>query len=268
MSLDILLVFGIALCQLIVTIYAVWVSVDENKIKTAVVLSIVGAFGIALTVWGAVRSSNSQQKLQDDITELKNDQKNATAGIQKIANNPPVVNVNQPPISFPTVPEHTHAQFQNPSSVGNSPLLPFHENQNVALNLIYTNAGDFTLDDPFVGALLEVVPVQEDPGVTWKKFGSRVRLKFHGGSMVATHNPANDSQFRTFLLDGPLSKGDADDLMAIPAKKKLCAIGKLQWRDASGKFETRCQMCTQREVDGNFTWGTGTENNTERKLSP
>ena len=52
MGWDIAIVAGIALSQLFVTIYAVWVSVTESKIKTAGVIALVGTVGIALTVLG------------------------------------------------------------------------------------------------------------------------------------------------------------------------------------------------------------------------
>jgi hypothetical protein len=68
---DIAIVFGIGLSQLFVTIYAVWVSVTENKLKTAAIIAVVGALGIVLTVYAAIRSGVSQQRLEADIAELK-----------------------------------------------------------------------------------------------------------------------------------------------------------------------------------------------------
>jgi len=68
---DIAIVFGIGLSQLFLTIYAVWVSVTEDKLKIAFIMAVVGALGLALTVYGAIRSVGAQQKLEADIAELK-----------------------------------------------------------------------------------------------------------------------------------------------------------------------------------------------------
>lgn len=264
---DIIIAAGIAVIQVALTWYGVHVSVKEERLRNALIIGMVGVIGVGLTVWGTIRATTSQQKLGNDITELKKGQQDTKVGIQQIKNNPPVVNVNPPVINFPAVPQHTHAQFLSPGSLTSNPTLPFHENQNVALNVTFANGGNFTLNDPLLGALLELVPASESAEVIWRKFGSKVKLEHRGGSMVASHNPtANDHQLRTFTLDGPLSKSDADDLMAIPGNKKLCAIGKLQWRDDSGRYETRCLMCTERELDGSFSWSVGSENNAEHKL--
>jgi hypothetical protein len=101
---DIAIVFGIGLSQLFVTIYAVWVSVTENKLKTAAIIAAVGALGIVLTVYGAIRSGGTQQRLEADIAELKKGQQTANAGIQHIENIPPpapVVNVSPASVNFP-----------------------------------------------------------------------------------------------------------------------------------------------------------------------
>jgi hypothetical protein len=86
---DIAIVAGIALSQLFVTIYAVWVSVTENKIKIAFVIGVIGALGIALTVWGAIRSGTAQAALQSQLDKIENNTKN-----------PPSVTVN-PQINVP-----------------------------------------------------------------------------------------------------------------------------------------------------------------------
>jgi hypothetical protein len=257
-----------AIAQALTGFFAWRVTVDgvkqERKLMYEWLFAVATIVGVVSVGIAAYRGTG----ISHDLAELRSGQQTTNAGIQKIQSTPPaVVNVNPPVINFPTVPQHTHAQFLKPGSLVSNPVIPFHENQTVALNVTYANGGDYTIDDPVLGALLELVPVTESAKDTWGRFGSAVKLKYRGGSMLASHNPMSDYQFRTFARDEPLSKNDADDLMAIPGKKKLCAIGKLRWRDNSGKYETRCLMCAERELDGNFSWAVGSENNAERKLS-
>lgn len=63
---DVAIAFGIGLCQLGITWYAVDISVKENRKKNAVVIGIVGLFGILLTVVGVIRNSAAQNAAKRD----------------------------------------------------------------------------------------------------------------------------------------------------------------------------------------------------------
>jgi hypothetical protein len=68
---DILIVSGIGLTQLVITVYGVYVSVVDNRIRNAVIIGIVGAVGMGLTVWGGIRSSKAQQALQAQLDQIQ-----------------------------------------------------------------------------------------------------------------------------------------------------------------------------------------------------
>lgn len=90
---DILIASGIALAQLVITWYGVHVSVSENRIRNAVIIGAIGAVGIGLTIFGAIRSGMAQQALQKQLDAIqRNTEKPQPA---------PVVNVNAPPVNFP-----------------------------------------------------------------------------------------------------------------------------------------------------------------------
>lgn len=90
---DILIVIGIGLTQVVLTYYGVHVSVKENRTRNALFIGIVGTVGIALTVWGAIRSGDAQTKLQSELDAIKtNTEKPQPA---------PIVNVNPAAINFP-----------------------------------------------------------------------------------------------------------------------------------------------------------------------
>ncbi len=71
---DIAIVVGIGFTQVALTSYGHHVSINEARLRNAIVIAIVGAAGIGLTVSGAIRSGTSQQRLEADIAELKKGQ--------------------------------------------------------------------------------------------------------------------------------------------------------------------------------------------------
>lgn len=93
MSTDVMITAGIAVAQLITTIYGVLVSIAEKHLRVAAVLGLVGGIGVALTVWAAIRNDRAQTGLQTQLNQIqKNTEKPQPA---------PIVNVNPPPVYFP-----------------------------------------------------------------------------------------------------------------------------------------------------------------------
>jgi hypothetical protein len=77
--LDAMLVVGVAVTQVIVTWYAVDISVRENRKRNAAVIGVVGLLGIILTGWAAVRSGNAQEELRGQVTAMGKDLKKLSA---------------------------------------------------------------------------------------------------------------------------------------------------------------------------------------------
>jgi hypothetical protein len=90
---DILIVVGIGFSQIVTAWYGIHVSVKENRVRNAIIIGIVGAVGIGLTVWGAIRSGTAQTELKSQLTT-----------IQHNTETPPQVTVNVPPSSPVVIP--------------------------------------------------------------------------------------------------------------------------------------------------------------------
>jgi len=85
MELDIWIVTGAAITQLVITIYGIYESVIENRKRRAFIIGLIGAVGIVLTVWGAFRNDSVQTAV-----------KRRRDGLQKSVDKPqpaPVANV-------------------------------------------------------------------------------------------------------------------------------------------------------------------------------
>jgi outer membrane murein-binding lipoprotein Lpp len=67
---DVVLVVGVAMAQLVVTWYAVDISVRDNRARNAAIIGAVGLLGLVLTGWAAFRTSGTQDKLQGQVTGL------------------------------------------------------------------------------------------------------------------------------------------------------------------------------------------------------
>ena len=90
---DILIVVGIGFSQIVTAWYGIHVSVKENRMRNAIIIGIVGAVGIGLTVWAAIRSGTAQAELKSQLTT-----------IQHNTETPPRVTVNVPPLSPVVIP--------------------------------------------------------------------------------------------------------------------------------------------------------------------
>lgn len=241
---EILIAAGIAFSQLVITWYGVHVSVQDHRIRNAVIIGLIGAAGIGLTVWGAVRSTIAQDHLQAQLDR-----------IQKNTETPPQVTVNVPPVTVP--PKHGRIEFVPPEEPPN--FLPFRDGEKTMVNLKFKNGGDAPLDGGLLDGTVVTVPINSMN----KAFGMyQGRLK--PWVTTGTMNPsANPTMFHTF--SGPtLDAVEADKLNTT--KDALCSLGLMTWEDDTGKYETDSAECLAREPDGGFQWHDLTEDNKETKL--
>jgi hypothetical protein len=213
---DILIAAGVSVTQLAITAYGVIVSVQEKRLKIAAVIGIVGGIGIGLTIWGAIRSGTTQQKLEADIVELKTGQQTANAGIKHIEQTPPaapVINVNTP--NPPPPPSLSYLRRDSVLSQVNGivahPLTPdFARFTNTAGN----HENDFYFVNPGPGPAKDVL------------YGASAFL-IPGGNTKATEE-LGFAKFKNWWLDHQKVKHpefwSLGDNAASPAKITLSAI--------------------------------------------
>jgi|SRR6267378_636719 len=244
---DILFAVGIGLSQLVLTWYGVHVSVQENRIRNAVIIGLVGLIGIGLTVGGTIRNSVVQDKLQAQQNK-----------IQQNTEKQPTINI-QPQVTMPTAPAHTHVDFP-PASPLPSAWMPFREGEEPAINIAYKNIGDFYVEGSNLAVIVVLVPSQDIVPGAFRRFRNSIKDYKPGGVLVPHVGSYN---YNTFL--GPkLINDDVYDLNH--SKKGLCAFGIVRWHDDSGRYETHCFQCFQVNTDGSMNIHMGPENNAEYKL--
>lgn len=164
--------------------------------------------------------------------------------------------------------QHTHMAFFAPSRAEMAAVLPFHKDQTVSLNLRYWNRGDFDVTGGRSGGIIRVVPASGSTNDLWDNENENIQLIHPFATLPATHNE-RDYGYRTIQADRPLTKSEADDIMAYPAKKVVCLLGKVHWQDATGRYETANVWCLQHEGSNptDFSIHTPTQHNSEQVLS-
>ncbi len=88
--LDVVLISIAGVFQLIVTAYAVDISVRENRKRNAVVIGVIGLVAILLTAWAAYDTVTAQEKLNNEVAAIKKQLSGATVGLVKIGLQPSV----------------------------------------------------------------------------------------------------------------------------------------------------------------------------------
>jgi hypothetical protein len=68
---DILIAAAIFFAQLVTAWYGIHVSVKENRLRNAFIIGFVGAIGLAFTVWGVIRSAQTQADLKTQLNTIQ-----------------------------------------------------------------------------------------------------------------------------------------------------------------------------------------------------
>lgn len=159
--------------------------------------------------------------------------------------------------------EHTTLSWTTPGATSHS-FFPLFPGEVPSANLGFSNWGQYTVTSSKIWAALLIIDGAEDQSKVFDDNIVRImKGQFIAGGTVVPHKP----QIAYFTFNGPvLTQADVDDLNAIPGKKMLCAIGAVEWVDASGEYRTDLNQCFFRQVTGVFNWHTGDENDREMKI--
>lgn len=174
MWVDIVIASGIAFTQLALAWYGVHVSVMEHRIRNAEIIGLVGALGVGLTIWGAIRTGLTQQNLETTL-----------ARIQRNTEAPPKVEVNIPPsippqiIVAPPAPSSGprvsggFVQFlRTPEFLHGGQLAP---KVRVDVNLYLVNKGTEPIYGVHRNFALAVAPIGNDPDKVDRDIHSKFR---------------------------------------------------------------------------------------------
>jgi hypothetical protein len=253
---DIVIAAGVGLTQLVITWYAVDISVREKRLKNAIIIGVIGIVGIGLTVSGAIRNGIAQNALQSQLNKIQNNTEKPEPT--------PVVNVAPPHVNIPSQSQHTHVLVlvPNTSATGN-PVFPLKEGERVEINVGFRDLGQFPVLSPRLGGILKLVPISED-GKVWEKYAQEVKLGPPSSNLISVNDPT--IEYLSYFLDSPLSKQDVEDLTALPPKKEVCALAKVDWRDDTGHYETQYVGCLSNTGDATFPWHNFGNSNKELRL--
>jgi hypothetical protein len=225
---DVLVGVGIAASQLIITLYAVDISVKEHRRRNAVIIGLLGLAGISLTVFATIRNGVAQKDLE--------------AQIQVITQNTQLS-------------VHGHIAFDMPGQIITMPLLPFRRNEVPALNIGFHNAGKVPITSGVLSAALVVVPT-ESVDNAFQEYQSRITQRASGGTVV----PGDPIEFYTFVGD----RLKSDDISKLrDSRDSLVVIGAIHWKDATGAYETHLARCYTAEKGSIFQWHVLSEDNRE-----
>lgn len=225
---DVLVGVGISASQLIITLYAVDISVKEHRQRNAVVIGLLGLAGIGLTVFATIRNGVTQRRLEAQIQVITQDTQLSV---------------------------HGRVAFDIPGQIITMPLLPFKQNEVPALNIGFHNAGKVPITGGVLSAALVVVPT-ESVDNAFQEYQSRITQRASGGTLV----PGDPMAFYTFVGDALKS----DDIPKLrDGREALCVIGALRWKDTTGAFETHIARCYTAEKGAAFQWHILSEDNRE-----
>lgn len=166
------------------------------------------------------------------------------------------------------VTQHTRMAFFPPRLSDLAAIVPLRKGQIVKLFLRYWNMGDFPVTGGHAGGIIRVVPAGASMNDLWGNENENIRLLHPLSTLPATHKE-RDYEYRTIQADRPLTKREADDIMAYPAKKQICLLGKVHWQDATGRYETANFWCLLHEgaKPGDFSIHTAEQHDSEQVLS-
>ena len=221
---DILIVGGIGFTQIVITVYGVYVSVVENRMRTAIIIGIVGAIGMALTVWGAIRSGKAQQSLQAQLNTIQQNTERPQPA--------PVVNVT-PQVNIPSAePPSANVSMFSIWSIYQPGEPVFKANTPAKINLSFKNTGGATADRFRSGGRSYLIDKWDDKSeresiADFKKSKQPAIRKMSGVPMVS------GSPREWMTTDGPVLT--SDDIIALEnGTKSIMLLAEADYSDPHG----------------------------------
>jgi hypothetical protein len=241
---DILIVAGIGFTQLVITWYGVHVSVAEGRLRNAFIIGVVGAAGIGLTVWGAIRAGLTQEHLQAQLDQIQRN----TQQPPSVTVNPPVVNVNTPPTPVPATAallsfDNFESSYSRTVNVNGTPVATrnsmFEIGKPVSENYYFTNTGS-----AFADRVTAIAHVYITTNETEKELTAKFRkyAKLHSPPPVGTIANGGKEQFWfTGLSDDAVTQDDYDKLSS--GAERLYWFLSISYSDPSGShYQHYCEL--------------------------
>jgi hypothetical protein len=175
---------------------------------------------------------------------------------------PPQVTINTPQPD-----KHTHISFMQPMTMGIPSQiisLPFTKDEKIGLNIGFFDAGEFSVADSKLRALIFLA--SEIPGKgkigNWQMVKRQIPLNHIVTGPVLLPHISPVSYFSFFHAD--LTEQQANDLNS--GTDQLCVAGFVTWKDETGNYETDLFQCGYMQATGGFNWHTHAETDSEHKL--
>ena len=142
-----------------------------------------------------------------------------------------------------------------------APLLSLEVGQRPQIPIAFHNVGNYPLDSPSDGFVLDLVP-KEDANLAFDKERQKMQFSPVSGSMTA-HSETGG--YHTAV--GPnVTKEDATRF--LNGEVYLCGFGAVKWRDESGWYETHFNECLQEEPNHrSANWHNMPEDEKEHRLT-
>ncbi|MBZ5666969.1 MAG: hypothetical protein LAO30_20470 [Acidobacteriia bacterium] len=206
-------------------------SIAEKHLKVAAILALVGGIGVALTIWGAVRSGTAQAALQAQIDRIEKH----TEIPPTVTVNPPVVNVNQPPavlraeLGFEKlVSSYDGTAIINGNQVAIHPMLLI--GRPVSQNLYFTNTGTAIADKMTGVGIVYIASTETEQELTAKFKQALHKLKYGNFGTLET---AGRSEFWfTATSEGVITQDDMEKIRK--GAERIYLFASVEYRDPSG----------------------------------
>jgi hypothetical protein len=249
MLVDILIATGIAIIQLLISIYAVVVAVEKRRVHIACIIGLFGVIGIGLTVWGTVRTEVNEQKLEKDLADLKTGQRTTNSGIEDIKKNPPIVK----PVP-PTATVSLMKQEGSYHTVTSGQVAPdasmYAIGKPVSLNLFFHNVG--AAADHMKGYVKLYLTNDTEKNLT-DKFKQAAATAFKSSKGTSLPSGGEQSMWFTAKSDAVFTEEDKQKL--ADGSEHLYVFSSVEFSDAAGKhFVHMCEILQQPQENQPPIW--------------
>jgi hypothetical protein len=232
---DVLIAIGIGVSQLVITWYAVDISVRENRLRNAIIIGLVGFAGIGLTVFGTIRNGLAQTALEGRMEKIqKNTETPPQVTVNVPQNAPPQIIVNPPPsrhVSAGSIQSARMPEFLNNGQIA--------EGVPISVNLSLANRGSEPVDnfERYFGTFLVSVKDRDSQQVDREVHSAFLKEVTKAAKMAKKGPTINvgDVAWNT-LVTPPLTKEQVDGILR--GTVRFYAYAWARWKDELHDFDS------------------------------